>query len=455
MTKTTKVSVTKLYLLTEKNYAAWLKKQSAAVQTWLKANGFSAKAHEFQLLQNASGKVDACVYGAGAAIDMWSLGDLSRKLPKGNYEIANEADVKNPTELYLGYLLGRYQYEAYSKQGKLEATLKAPKKADTKLAQTLADSAYLARDLINMPPNDLNPPSFAKKIEAVAKQHKASVRVVSGKALEKDYPTVHMVGKASATQPVYVDVRWGDKKHKKVTLIGKGVTFDSGGLDIKPSAGMRMMKKDMGGAATALALANAIMASKLPVQLRLLIPTVENSISGNAMRPSDVIKTKKGTTVEVGNTDAEGRLILCDALYEADDEKPDLIIDFATLTGAARVALGTDIPAYFTPNNQLAAQFEKASEATQDVVWRLPLAEEYRSKLKSPIADMNNDAGSYGYGGAITAALFLEHFVANTQNWIHIDMMAWNLDARPGRPKGGEAQTLRAVYQLIKARYKG
>lgn len=456
MSKTTTVknNAVPIHLLTTKAYPAWRKKQPAHVQAWLAAQGFEARAGSRCLLADASGKLAGVAMGAGESVDMWSLADVSAKLPKGSYALANEKNVGDVDALYLGYLLGRYQFSAFKKQPPLLATLTAPKGVDKKAAKRLMDSVYLARDLVNRPANDLTPKALTEVIKAVGKTYQAKVQVITGAALEKEYPAVYAVGKASDVPPALVDLRWGNPKHPRVTLVGKGVCFDSGGLNIKLGDGMVLMKKDMGGAASALATAKAVMDAKLPVQLRLLIPTVENAISGNAMRPSDVIHTRKGLTVEVGNTDAEGRLILCDALAEADRDKPDLLIDFATLTGAARVALGTDVPAFFTSNDALANDVSKHSTQADDLLWRLPLVEGYARKLESSIADINNDARS-GYGGAITAALFLKHFVVSTPNWVHIDMMGWNAESRPGRPKGGEAHAVRAIYTLIKKRYEG
>ncbi|NBO20003.1 MAG: leucyl aminopeptidase family protein, partial [Proteobacteria bacterium] len=282
--------------------------------------------------------------------------------------------------------------------------------------------------------------------------HKGSVTVIKGDALLKGFPMVHAVGRAASVPPHLVDITFARKGAPKVTLVGKGVTFDSGGLDIKSASNMKMMKKDMGGAAAVLALAKVIIDMKLPVQLRVLLPIVENAISGNAMRPLDIVTTRKGITVEIGNTDAEGRLILCDALCAADEEKPDLIIDCATLTGAARVALGTELPAFFTPSDALASELIRHASAQADPMWRLPLWKNYRKQLDTPAAELSNDPDS-SFGGAITAALYLQEFVSTTPNWLHIDMMAWNLIQKPGRPQGGEAMAVRALFALLKDRY--
>jgi leucyl aminopeptidase len=312
----------------------------------------------------------------------------------------------------------------------------------------IAEATALARDLINTPASDMGPAELVQAVRDAGRAHDAKVNVIEGDALlRRNFPTIHAVGRASARAPRLADLRWG-ARGPRVTLVGKGVCFDSGGLDLKSSSNMKLMKKDMGGAAQVLGLATMVMDAKLPVRLRVLIPAVENSVSGNAMRPLDVITTRKGLTVEVGNTDAEGRLILCDALAEADRDKPDLIVDCATLTGSARVALGTELPALFSSDDGLAARLLEIGLREQDPLWRLPLHGPYRSQLDSKIADLNNVSES-SYGGAITAALFLQSFVSKDTPWMHIDMMGWNLRARPGRPVGGEVMGMRALYALI------
>ncbi len=311
-----------------------------------------------------------------------------------------------------------------------------------------AEAIGLVRDLVNTPAADMGPAQLAEAARDLAKRHRGKCTVLVGDTLlKRNYPAVHAVGRAAAEEPRLIDLRWGSKG-PKVTLVGKGVCFDSGGLDLKPAAGMKLMKKDMGCAAHVLGLASLIMAEKLPLQLRVLVPAVENAVSGNAFRPLDVLQTRKGLTVEVGNTDAEGRLVLCDALAEADSEKPDLLIDFATLTGAARVALGPDLPAMFCNDDKLAGLILRHGAVEGDPVWRLPLHKGYRPGLESKVADLNNISNS-PYGGAITAALFLENFVSPGTRWAHFDIMAWNVATRPGRPEGGEAMGLRAVYAAI------
>ena len=311
------------------------------------------------------------------------------------------------------------------------------------------------RDLINTPANDMGPERLEAAVRQLGERHGAQVSsIVGDELLAQNYPTIHAVGRAAAIAPRLIDLVWGDEDRPKLTLVGKGVCFDSGGLDLKPPAGMRLMKKDMGGAANMIGLAHMVMAAALPVRLRLLVPAVENSVSGNAMRPMDVIRTRKGLTVEIGNTDAEGRLILCDALAEASSESPDLILDCATLTGAARTALGADLPALFCNDDAVATALLAAGDAEQDPVWRMPLYRPYRKMLSSDVADLNN-VSEAPLAGAVTAALFLERFVEPGTPWAHMDMMAWNREARPGRPRGGEAQFIRGAMAMLRRRYRG
>jgi leucyl aminopeptidase len=320
-------------------------------------------------------------------------------------------------------------------------------------AERLRAATALARDLINTPANDLNPETLAQAAIELARRYRCRHRQVIGDALlAEKLPAIHAVGRASAVAPRLIDMEWGEASHPRVTLVGKGVCFDTGGLDIKPGASMLLMKKDMGGAAVTLALAQVIMDAKLPVRLRVIIPAVENAISGNAFRPSDVLSTRKGLTVEVGNTDAEGRLILCDALALADEEKPDLLIDMATLTGAARVALGPELPALFSTDDALAAQLVGIGMAQNDPLWQLPLWMSYEDELNSKIADLNNVSPS-GFSGAIFGALFLKRFVTEARVWMHLDLYAWNGKERPGRPVGGEAHCVRALFAFLQARY--
>lgn len=444
-----------LHLVVSHHYHQWLKDQDSYTCEWLKQSHFGANVGNCTVLPSPSGEVAAVLVVVPELCDIWTLSPLPCTLPGHTYQLipafTMEPDIA--TRLATGWLLGCYQFTRYRKNGKKYPKLVAPQGADTKLAQMLAETVAYARDLITTPANDMGPQELAEAAEAVADECKAQIHVIVGEdLLAANYPAIYHVGKASARAPRLVDIRWGKADAPKVTLVGKGVCFDTGGLDLKPSSNMRLMKKDMAGAAICLALARLIMKRKLNVRLRVLLPLVENSVSGNAMRPLDIIPTRKGVTVEIGNTDAEGRLILGDALFEADSERPDILVDCATLTGAARVALGTEMPALFTPDDALAAELAKHSVAERDPLWRLPLWQPYRELLNSKFADMSNDPES-PYGGAITAALYLKEFVPNTQAWAHLDMMAWNQKAQPGRPIGGEAQCLRALYALLAARY--
>ena len=442
-----------IHALSGKHYAAWRKRQPAFTQHWLEANRFEAAAGSFCLLPGKDGKLAGVACGIGDEPDIWSLAHLTTALPPHTYRLEGEFSPPQATQMALGWALAAYQFTRYKKPAKTAATLIAPTGCDLPYVKSMAGATGWARDLINTPANDMNPETLAEEAVKFAQAHKAKISVITGEALlAANYPMIYAVGKASSVPPRLVDMRFARKGAPKITLVGKGVCFDSGGLDIKSTANMKLMKKDMGGAACVLALAKTIVETKLPVQLRVLLPIVENAISGNAMRPLDIVKTRKGITVEIGNTDAEGRLILCDALTEADDEKPDLLIDCATLTGAARVALGTDIPAFFTSDDALADAVTKHSRAEFDPLWRLPLWKNYRSQLDTQAADLSNDPDS-GYGGAITAALYLQEFVAKTPSWLHIDMMAWNQAGKPGRPQGGEAMAVRVLYALVKEKY--
>lgn len=427
--------------------ATWLKSQSAPVQRWVKALDFQAKPGSFCLLPGEDGKIERVLCGLDDGADRWSSAALPSALPPGTYQLDAEADG-DPTLFAFGWAAGGYRFRRYRNDAGQLARLVWPQGADKALVKRLVAALSLARDLINTPANDMGPAELAAAVKTVAKEQKAKIKeIVGDDLLKQNYPTIHMVGRASTRAPRLIDLRWGSEG-PKLTLIGKGVCFDTGGLDLKGGNYMRLMKKDMGGAALMLGLAQAIMDAKLKLRLRLLIPAVENSVSGNAMRPLDVIKTRKGLTVEIGDTDAEGRLILCDALAEAETDKPDLIIDAATLTGAARVALGTDMPALFATVDATAEAVLQHGRNQEDPLWRLPLNKAYRRLLDSKVADINNCSES-GYAGAITAALYLQEFVNPGTDWLHIDTMGWNLSTRPGRPEGGEAFALRALYAFI------
>lgn len=392
------------------------------------------------------------VLGDGRGI--WSFGDLSSALPAGSYSLQDDLAADIATNAVIAWSLGSYVFDQYKENEKIFAVLVAPATADIDYAAAAIAGAYLARDLINSPAADMAPGDLAEAASELARKHGGKCHTLVGdELLMENFPAIHAVGRASINLPRLIDLTWGDSEAPKVTLVGKGVCFDTGGLDLKSSAAMLKMKKDMGGAATVLGIAEMVMATKLPVRLRVLIPAVENSVSGAAYRPGDVLQTRKGLTVEVGNTDAEGRIVLCDALAEADFEIPDLLIDMATLTGAARVALGTDLPALFTDDDELAAAFTQHGTDLDDPLWRLPLYAPYREMLDSKIADMNN-VSEGGFGGAITAALYLKEFVTRTKSWAHIDTYGWNDKARPGRPTGGHPLAMRSIYALIKDRYQ-
>lgn len=453
--------------LPEKALAEWQSAQPEAVRNLIAAQRFKAKPGTFLILPDSEGRPERILVGCAENKTekeensplpdhilhppLWELAGLPYKLPAGYYYVEDTEETALLEDLALGWALETYRFTRYKPQDPCEAWLILPETMDISRIHAFAAAATLTRDLINIPACDMGPEALAAAARKVAKNHRARCRVTEGDTLKKRYPTIYAVGQAAAEGPRLIDFRWGHKNHPKVTLVGKGVCFDSGGLDIKPASAMLLMKKDMGGAATVLGLAQAVMQTQLPVRLRVLIPAVENAISANAYRPRDIITTAKGTTVEVGNTDAEGRLILCDALWEAGKESPDLIIDCATLTGAARVALGTDIPAIFSNRLTLAQEISQLGLSIHDPLWPLPLWPGYRSELDSGTAQLSNIGGSYG--GAITAALFLNEFVPPTVPWLHLDMMAWNRKTQPGRPRGGEAMGLRALFHFLESRY--
>lgn len=425
-----------------------LGRQAAASKPWLALSDFRGKPGTVAWLPDGRGRPGTVLLGVDGDRDIWSYAALRQALPAGVYRLDVELPPEAATRASLGWALAGYSFSRYKKNAKKRPHLEWPKAADRGAVSRTAEGIFLVRDLINTPAGDMGPAELAEAAKAVAKGHGAKFNVIVGdQLLRQNFPAIHAVGRASSRPPRLIDIAWGNSG-PLIALIGKGVCFDSGGLDLKPAGGMLLMKKDMGGGAHVLALAQMIMAARLPVRLRVLVPAVENSVSGNAFRPLDILPTRKGLTVEVGNTDAEGRLILCDALAEAAAEKPALMIDFATLTGAARVALGTELPAMFCNDDATAEALLRHGLAEDDALWRLPLHKGYRSQLDSPVADINNVTEG-GFGGAITAALFLQEFVEPGIPWVHIDLMAWNLANRPGRPKGGEAMALRAVYALI------
>jgi leucyl aminopeptidase len=426
---------------------------SAHERAFIKAAGFEPKPSRLVLLPAADGKLGGALFGierpGDAPIDPFRPGQLSGLLPPGSYRFANAPHDARLAAL--AFALGAYQFTRYRKGDARNVRLVVPDGVDGDDLTRIVEGVTLCRDLINTPSNDMGPAELEAAARALAKQHGAAVQVTSGDALAKNFPLVAAVGAGSPRGPRLIDLTWGKDSDPKITLVGKGVCFDTGGLDIKNDAGMLNMKKDMGGAATALALAHMIMARGLKVRLRVIIPAVENSISGTSFRPRDIFKSRKGLTVEIGNTDAEGRLVLADALALADEDNPALVVDFATLTGAARVALGTELPAAFTDDDALASELSTSGAAENDPIWRLPLWRPYDAMLDSKVADLNN-VSSGGQGGAITAALFLRRFVA-AKTWLHLDIFAWTAAAKPGRPEGAECQTARALYAMLSTRY--
>ena len=422
-------------------------------RAFVRAAGYEPKAGKHLLVPGPDGQLAGVLFGIEAADsankDLFRPGRLVTLLPAGTYRFANAPHDARLAAL--AFALGAYQFTRYRKAEACNVRLVVPDGVDGDDLSRIAEGVSLARDLINTPANDMGPAELEDAARAVAGQHGAKFSVTSGAELEKNFPLIHAVGMGSPRAPRLIDFTWGKDSDPKITLVGKGVCFDTGGLDIKPDASMLNMKKDMGGAATALALAHMIMARGLKVRLRVLIPAVENSVSGKSFRPRDIYRARKGITVEIGNTDAEGRLVLADALTLADDDKPVLVADFATLTGAARVALGPDVPPFFTDDDALAAELMSAAGAENDPVWRLPLWRPYETMLESKVADTNN-VSTGGQGGAITAALFLRKFV-EAKSWLHLDVFAWSSSNKPGRPEGAECMTARALYALLCKRY--
>ncbi|HEY7763885.1 MAG TPA: leucyl aminopeptidase family protein [Aestuariivirgaceae bacterium] len=419
------------------------------------AQGFKAQSGRFLLLIGKDGKPSRVLFGLGeskASNDVFLPGKLSRLLPRGAYRL--EGDVADHRLAALGWLLEAYVFARYKKPQGEAAALLCPQNEDRDHIIMQAEAVWLARDLINTPACDMGPGDLEQAARDLAARHKAKMRTIIGKPLDAGFPMIAMVGRAAAEErrARLLDMRWGKAGDPKVTLIGKGVCFDTGGLDIKPSAGMLLMKKDMGGAANVLALADMIMTARLPIRLRILVPAVDNAISAEAFRPGDIVTSRKGLSVEIGNTDAEGRLILADALALADEEEPDLLIDLATLTGAARVALGPDLPPFYTDDEEMAEALLRHAGEENDPLWRLPLWASYDRLLESKFADVNNASDS-GFAGSIVAALFVKRFVERARIHIHLDIFGWTPVARPGRPFGGEAQGIRALFALIRKRY--
>lgn len=437
---------------------SWAKVEAGLEPTqrsFARAIGFKPKAGGLALLPGPDGSLARVLFGLGdpeaATHDRLLVGKLPGLLPEGVFRLD---DAPEPAEAALAWLMGSYRFGRYRSGGGSQARLVAPAGIDAAEVERIAAAVAMGRDLVNTPANDLGPAEIEAAARTLGARHGASVTVTQGEALATEYPLIHAVGAASPRAPRLIDLTWGPADAPRVTLVGKGVAFDTGGLDIKPSAAMLLMKKDMGGAAAALAAADMVMGARLRLRLRLLITAVENAVSGNAFRPGDVLPSRAGLSVEIGNTDAEGRLILADALALADADSPDLILDFSTLTGAARVALGPDLPAFFTEDDALAEAVAQAGRAAIDPVWRMPLHAPYASLLDSKVADLNNVSGG-PFAGAITAALFLRRFAPNTKAHGHFDLYGWNPSTKPGRPEGGEVQTARLTYTLLKTRYGG
>jgi leucyl aminopeptidase len=448
-----------LWLTSEAHLPALLAQLAPEQAAWLQHHAFQAERGRVLSVPGTGGSVVAAVVGLGAlanpaSMQWWDAAALPERLPAGHYVLAEALPAEVATQFALGWLLGSYRYNRFRSQPKAAsgARLVQPAGADLRYAHEAAIAISWARDLINAPANELGPEQLAQAASGLAEEFDGQCSIVTGAELQREYPLVHAVGAGSVRAPRLIDCRWPKAGAPRLTLVGKGVCFDSGGLDLKPSAGMLLMKKDMGGAACALALARLLLALDAPVQIRLLIPAVENSVSGAAFRPGDVWRSRKGLSVEIGNTDAEGRLVLADALAEADTECPDLLIDLATLTGAARTALGPDVPALFSTDLQLAEQARDAGERQSDPLWPLPLWAGYDDELASRIADLNNVSAS-PFAGAIIAALFLKRFVTATSAWLHVDLYGWNPRERPGRPLGAEAQGVRALYALIRHKF--
>jgi leucyl aminopeptidase len=449
-----------LWLVAERDLDTWLAQRDAATQAWLRELRFRAERHQVACLAAPDGRVRAAVLGLGALssledIEPWHLAGAPDRLPGGAWRFETGLPARAATAAALGWAHGSYRFDRYRTRPRAAggaATLVPPQLADMAYVRRMAASLAMARDLINTPAGDLSPAHLAEEGLAMAMRCGAQGHIVSGDALREGYPAIHAVGRAAESTPRLVDFSWGDPDAPKVSLVGKGVCFDSGGLDIKNPQGMLLMKKDMGGAACVLALARMVMESALPVRLRVLVPAVENAIAGNAYRPGDVLRMRKGLTVEVGNTDAEGRLVLADALAAADAERPALLVDLATLTGAARIALGPELPALFGKQTTTVESLLRHGRALADPLWPMPLWDGYDDELASKVADVNNVSSS-GLAGAVIGGLFLRRFVTETSDWLHVDLYAWNGKERPGRPVGGEPQAVRALYALLLERF--
>ncbi len=444
-----------IYLLQSDDLEDWCAKADEAAKTWVLAHDFKAKPGASLVVPGPDGGVGCVILGASAPISLWDIAGLPKSLPEGTYALEADCNQDERDACALGWLLGCYAYSKF--KGDSEVTVKAhlvvPDGTDVSTVQAFADATTLVRDLINAPPNELGPTALSAAAKTLADTFGATFEeTVGDDLLAKNYPAIHAVGRAAEDAPRLIEMTWGDPELPTVALVGKGVCFDSGGLDIKSAVGMKLMKKDMGGAAHVLGIAHCVMAMGLKVHLKVLVPAVENAIAGNAMRPSDVVATRAGITIEIGNTDAEGRVILADALTRAGEHNPEVVIDCATLTGAARVALGTELPALFCNNDTFAGEILAAGQDLSDPLWRMPLWPAYRKMIEGKVADITNSPDG-GYAGAITAALFLEKFAPGDAAWAHTDIMAWNLSSKPGRPEGGEAMGMRAFVGALATRF--
>lgn len=434
------------------DFEHWCETLRQKHRQWVEVSGFMAKAGQFCTLPGEGEDAPSCVFGMGKEGWLTQLAALVSKLPKGIYRLQCNWDQEQRLQASLGWGLAAYCFDRYKKNNKRRSELLLDEDIDNEV-RVLCDAQCLVRDLVNTPTEHMGPQQLADAVAGQADHFDANCDSIVGQdLLSQNYPAIHAVGRASDREPRLIKMSWGDEQAPLLALVGKGVCFDTGGLDLKSATGMALMKKDMGGGAHALALARLVMQHKLPVRLLLLIPAVENSVAGNAYRPGDVIETRKGLSVEIGNTDAEGRVVLADALAYACEQKPDLVIDFATLTGAARVAMGAELTPLFSNQIDIARAIQDAGDEVEDPMWTMPLYQPYRKLIKSPIADLNN-TGKSSLGGCITAALFLEHFVKAEIPWVHIDTFAWNQADRPGRPQGGEALGLRAVFRYLQSRY--
>ncbi len=458
-------SATRLIVVDKGGWDAWSADQPNAVRHWLAAQGFRGSPGSACPVPSDDGRLAFVVAVLGEAASLWDWAAVADAVPGGTYRLEPEPpDAETAERAALAWALNAFRDDRFraSETPPVRRVLCWPTRCDRAAVVRAAEATELVRTLINTPANLCGPAELAASAVDLAAEFGAEARILVGRELlEENYPAVFAVGAGAAAEraPRLIDVRWGEARGPKVTLVGKGVAFDTGGLDIKPASAMKLMKKDMGGAAAVLGLARMVMSAGLPVRLRVLIPAVENAVSEGALRPLDIVRTRSGRTIEIGHTDAEGRVILADALFEAASEQPDLIVDFATLTGAARVALGPDVPALFCNDEALAETVLAAARRADDPLWRLPLWEPYRKAVEGRLADVTNapegGAVGSGYAGAITAALFLQTFVTPLRPWAHVDMMAWNLVSRPGRPEGGEAMAMRAFFALLRGRYGG